>query len=309
MRQSCQTPLVAFHAGEKSYSHHTDMDVGLTVTDRVTYHGLQWFNRIDVDSNATLQEFLDFVGYALLVDAVVVRTQVARARTEESCCDDQVLMICSRAMPERTVEYTKVVVAARPGPDYQTQTLLAERCMWLQEQGPGLYAGLQHGALPKATGPGPHDGFFRQRAAHRRLGSRCRGCKQSGGVGLGGRGGFVCRRQRSDSSSAGGQHKKHAAQRDAIVRCRHAAVTRQAPISAGRGGRLGAEAGAGNRCAVASGVSRARGGGGRGLALGPADCIRHPAEGIPQQPRGCCRCFLPKHRAGDKCVIKLRGHD
>lgn len=49
-------------AGEKSYSHHTDMDVGLTVTDRVTYHGLQWFNDIDIASNATLQEFLDFVG-------------------------------------------------------------------------------------------------------------------------------------------------------------------------------------------------------------------------------------------------------
>lgn len=48
--------------GEKSYSHHTDMDVGLTVTDRVTYHGLQWFNDINVASNATLQEFLDFVG-------------------------------------------------------------------------------------------------------------------------------------------------------------------------------------------------------------------------------------------------------
>ncbi len=38
------------------------MDVGLTVTDRVTYHGLQWFNGIDMASNATLQQFLDHVG-------------------------------------------------------------------------------------------------------------------------------------------------------------------------------------------------------------------------------------------------------
>jgi glycosylphosphatidylinositol transamidase (GPIT) subunit GPI8 len=52
-------------AGEKSYSHHTDMDVGLTVTDRVTYHGLQWFNRVGVTSNATVQDFLDYVGCAL----------------------------------------------------------------------------------------------------------------------------------------------------------------------------------------------------------------------------------------------------
>jgi glycosylphosphatidylinositol transamidase (GPIT) subunit GPI8 len=52
-------------AGEKSYSHHTDPDVGLTVTDRVTYHGLQWFNRVGATSNATLQEFLDYVGCVL----------------------------------------------------------------------------------------------------------------------------------------------------------------------------------------------------------------------------------------------------
>ena len=52
-------------AGEKSYSHHTDMDVGLTVTDRVTYHGLQWFNRVGVTSNATVQDFLNYVGCAL----------------------------------------------------------------------------------------------------------------------------------------------------------------------------------------------------------------------------------------------------
>jgi glycosylphosphatidylinositol transamidase (GPIT) subunit GPI8 len=41
------------------------MDVGLTVTDRVTYHGLQWFNRVGVTSNATVQDFLDYVGCAL----------------------------------------------------------------------------------------------------------------------------------------------------------------------------------------------------------------------------------------------------
>ena len=40
------------------------MDVGLTVTDRVTYHGLQWFNRVGVTSNATVQDFLDYVGCA-----------------------------------------------------------------------------------------------------------------------------------------------------------------------------------------------------------------------------------------------------
>ena len=41
------------------------MDVGLTVTDRVTYHGLQWFAGVDITSNATLQHFLDYVGCAL----------------------------------------------------------------------------------------------------------------------------------------------------------------------------------------------------------------------------------------------------
>ncbi len=50
--------------GEKSYSHHTDLAVGLTVPDRVTFHGLQWFRNVDITSNATLQEFLDYVGCA-----------------------------------------------------------------------------------------------------------------------------------------------------------------------------------------------------------------------------------------------------
>ena len=49
-------------AGEKSYSHHTDPELGLTVIDRVTYHALQWFESISFDSNATLREFLDYVG-------------------------------------------------------------------------------------------------------------------------------------------------------------------------------------------------------------------------------------------------------
>lgn len=65
---SCQLPrttgpgAVVGVAGEKSYSHHTDLDVGLAVTDRVTYYGLQWFRQVGIDSNATLQDFLDYVG-------------------------------------------------------------------------------------------------------------------------------------------------------------------------------------------------------------------------------------------------------
>lgn len=46
------------------------MDVGLTVTDRVTYHGLQWFNRVGVTSNATVQDFLDYVGCAIGAESI-----------------------------------------------------------------------------------------------------------------------------------------------------------------------------------------------------------------------------------------------
>mmetsp|Transcript_712 Transcript_712/g.2112 ORF Transcript_712/g.2112 Transcript_712/m.2112 type:complete len:478 (-) Transcript_712:356-1789(-) len=57
--------------GEKSYSHHTDLDVGLAVTDRVTYFALQWFKNVEVGSNDTLQDFLDYVGSKPLQSTLV----------------------------------------------------------------------------------------------------------------------------------------------------------------------------------------------------------------------------------------------
>ncbi|CAM6100844.1 unnamed protein product [Calypogeia fissa] len=40
--------------GENSYSHHLDSDVGVTVVDRFTYYTLQFFENLDISSNATI---------------------------------------------------------------------------------------------------------------------------------------------------------------------------------------------------------------------------------------------------------------
>lgn len=47
--------------GEKSYSHHSDVKVGLHVIDRVTYYALEWFRTVGPTSNATLDQFLQYV--------------------------------------------------------------------------------------------------------------------------------------------------------------------------------------------------------------------------------------------------------
>ncbi len=48
-------------AGEDSYSHHVDMDVGLAVIDRFTYYLLNFFEGIRVGSRATMAQLFDSI--------------------------------------------------------------------------------------------------------------------------------------------------------------------------------------------------------------------------------------------------------
>lgn len=47
--------------GEKSYSHHSDTDVGLHVIDRVTFYTQEWFSTVGPTSEATLEQLLQYV--------------------------------------------------------------------------------------------------------------------------------------------------------------------------------------------------------------------------------------------------------
>ena len=50
--------------GENSYSHHTDMDVGVAIIDRFTFFALEFFETVQRGSNATMADFLAFMGCA-----------------------------------------------------------------------------------------------------------------------------------------------------------------------------------------------------------------------------------------------------
>lgn len=45
--------------GESSYSYLTDSDVGLSLVDRFTYATLEFFEGVDIHSQATLRQLFD----------------------------------------------------------------------------------------------------------------------------------------------------------------------------------------------------------------------------------------------------------
>lgn len=49
------------YAGEDSLSHHIDYDVGVSVIDRFTYYMLDFFQGIEPESTATVQNLIDHV--------------------------------------------------------------------------------------------------------------------------------------------------------------------------------------------------------------------------------------------------------
>lgn len=49
---------IPLSAGESSYSHHNDLGLGVTVIDRFTYATLDFFEGVDIYSNATFVEYL-----------------------------------------------------------------------------------------------------------------------------------------------------------------------------------------------------------------------------------------------------------
>ena len=59
--------MICFPPGENSYSHHTDMNVGVAIIDRFTFFALEFFETVQRGSNATMADFLAFMGCAACV--------------------------------------------------------------------------------------------------------------------------------------------------------------------------------------------------------------------------------------------------
>lgn len=62
----CALRVSCPYAGENSYSHHTDQQVGVAIIDRFTYFALEFFEHVHRGSNATLADFLAYMSCALL---------------------------------------------------------------------------------------------------------------------------------------------------------------------------------------------------------------------------------------------------
>ena len=63
-RLSFCSPLFAarhtlLHAGESSYSHFSDGDLGLAIVDRFTFFLVEFLQRVHINSSLTLQDLLD----------------------------------------------------------------------------------------------------------------------------------------------------------------------------------------------------------------------------------------------------------
>jgi len=65
--------LSSSEKGEKSYSHHSDAVVGVSVIDQFTFYALQFMEQLQVGSAATLADLVDFLGRQRINSTVRLR--------------------------------------------------------------------------------------------------------------------------------------------------------------------------------------------------------------------------------------------
>ncbi|CAI2173620.1 11076_t:CDS:2 [Funneliformis geosporum] len=64
--------------GENSYSHHMDTDIGVAVIDRYTYYNLEFLEKVDMQSKATLQDLFNSYNPTLIHSTPGVRSDLFR---------------------------------------------------------------------------------------------------------------------------------------------------------------------------------------------------------------------------------------
>ncbi|KAG0610878.1 hypothetical protein M758_7G098900 [Ceratodon purpureus] len=79
--------------GENSYSHHLDADVGVSVVDRFTYYTLQFFENLDIHSNATLQSLFDSYAPSLLMSHMDYRADLFSRPLDKVISCSHILML------------------------------------------------------------------------------------------------------------------------------------------------------------------------------------------------------------------------
>ena len=73
---------------ESSYSHHSDVEIGVAVIDRFTYYMLEFMENIDKSSNATLQNLFDYCTFEKVHSHVGMRTDLLNRGPEDILITD-----------------------------------------------------------------------------------------------------------------------------------------------------------------------------------------------------------------------------
>lgn len=68
---------------ESSYSHHSDLDLGVAVIDRFTYYTLEFLEKIDKNSNVTMDKLFDEYTFENVHSTPGIRTDLFRRNVSE----------------------------------------------------------------------------------------------------------------------------------------------------------------------------------------------------------------------------------
>lgn len=73
---------------ESSYSHHSDVEIGVAVIDRFTYYSLEFLEQIEKNSTLTLQDLFDYYTFEKVHSHVGVRTDLYQREPKEVLITD-----------------------------------------------------------------------------------------------------------------------------------------------------------------------------------------------------------------------------
>lgn len=93
---------------ESSYSHHSDMEIGVAVIDRFTYFTLEFLENVTTTSKATLQDLFDYYTFDKIHSNVGVMTELFNRDPNEVLITDFFANVQKTVIDEPDEEYVYV---------------------------------------------------------------------------------------------------------------------------------------------------------------------------------------------------------
>ena len=93
--------------GEDSLSHHVDPAIGVYIIDRYTYYALEFLERVNRDSKATMAQFLEVCPKRLCISTVGKRTDLFARDPNKVLITDFFGSIRNVELTDRAFNFTK----------------------------------------------------------------------------------------------------------------------------------------------------------------------------------------------------------